>query len=229
MSGGALEREAKIDDLKIEALKFDERGLIPAIVQDVHSRSVLTLAWMSRESLEITLREGRTCFYSRSRGTLWRKGETSGNVQRVVSIRPDCDGDALLVEVEREGPACHRGTDSCFDGADSARKPVAPHLSIDALYRLLRERNATRPEGSYTTYLFEKGLEKILKKCGEEATEVVVAAMKGSREETVYELADLCYHALVLMVHCGVTPDDVRRELASRRVVDRKVKQEPPR
>ncbi|MDO4786474.1 MAG: bifunctional phosphoribosyl-AMP cyclohydrolase/phosphoribosyl-ATP diphosphatase HisIE [Fretibacterium sp.] len=214
---------ARID---VGALKFDERGLIPAIVQDHRSRRVLTLAYMSRESLEITLREGRTCFHSRSRGTLWRKGETSGNVQRVVSIRPDCDGDALLVEVLKEGPACHRGTDSCFDGDTP---PGAPHLSVDALYRLLRDRNVSRPEGSYTTYLFEKGLEKILKKCGEEATEVVIAAMKGSREETVYELADLCYHALVLMVHCGVTPDDVRSELASRHVVDRKVKQEPLR
>ena len=144
----------------------------------------------------------------------------------MVSIRPDCDGDALLVEVEKDGPACHRGTDSCFDGAEAGG---ATRFALDALYRLLQERNAKRPEGSYTTYLFEKGLEKILKKCGEEATEVVIAAMKGSREETVYELADLCYHALVLMVHCGVTPDDVRRELASRHVVDHKVKQEPMR
>ena len=215
-----------IGALKCEELKFDERGLIPAIVQDAHSRKVLTLAYMNRESLGITLNEGRTCFYSRSRGALWRKGETSGNVQRVVSIRPDCDGDALLVEVEKDGPACHRGTDSCFDAAEAGG---AARFSLDALYRLLQERNAKRPEGSYTTYLFEKGLEKILKKCGEEATEVVIAAMKGSREETVYELADLCYHALVLMAHCGVTPDDVRRELASRHVVDHKVKQEPMR
>ena len=226
MSGGAPEREALKRDVKIEELKFDERGLIPAIVQDAHSRKVLTLAYMNRESLGITLNEGRTCFYSRSRGALWRKGETSGNVQRVVSIRPDCDGDALLVEVEKDGPACHRGTDSCFDAAEAGG---AARFSLDALYRLLQERNAKRPEGSYTTYLFEKGLEKILKKCGEEATEVVIAAMKGSREETVYELADLCYHALVLMAHCGVTPDDVRRELASRHVVDHKVKQEPMR
>lgn len=212
-------------NLDLAALKFDERGLIPAVVQDLHSRKVLMLAWMSRESLEITLREGRTCFYSRSRGALWRKGETSGNVQRVVSVRPDCDGDTLLVEVVKDGPACHRGTDSCFDGDEA---PPGPE-SIDALYRLLLDRKAERPEGSYTTYLFEKGLEKILKKCGEEATEVVIAAMKGSREETVFELADLCYHALVLMAHCGVTPDDVRRELASRHVVDRKTKQEPLR
>ena len=221
-----------IGALNCDELKFDERGLIPAIVQDAHSRKVLTLAYMNRESLGITLSEGRTCFYSRSRGALWRKGETSGNVQRVVSIRPDCDGDALLVEVEKDGPACHRGMDSCFDAAEAGgaeKADGAPCFSLDALYRLLQERNARRPEGSYTTYLFEKGLEKILKKCGEEATEVVIAAMKGSREETVYELADLCYHALVLMAHCGVTPDDVRRELASRHVVDRKVKQEPMR
>ena len=226
MSGGAPEREALKLDVKIDELKFDERGLIPAIVQDAHSRKVLTLAYMNRESLGITLNEGRTCFYSRSRGVLWRKGETSGNVQRVVSIRPDCDGDALLVEVEKDGPACPGGMDSCFAGAVAGG---ATRLALDALYRLLPEGNAKRPEGSYTTYLFEKGLEKILKKCGEEATEVVIAAMKGSREETVYELADLCYHALVLMAHCGVTPDDVRRELASRHVVDHKVKQEPMR
>lgn len=214
-------------ELDVGALRFDERGLIPAVVQDLRSRKVLTLAYMNRESLEITLREGRTCFYSRSRGTLWRKGETSGNVQRVASIRPDCDGDALLVEVVKDGPACHRGTDSCFDGAEAeAEKKGAPCLTIDDLYRLLQDRNERRPEGSYTTYLFEKGLEKILKKCGEEATEVVIAAMKGAREETIYELADLCYHALVLMVQCGVTLDEVRGELASRHVVDHKVKQE---
>ena len=214
-------------ELDVGALRFDERGLIPAVVQDLRSRKVLTLAYMNRESLEITLREGRTCFYSRSRGTLWRKGETSGNVQRVASVRPDCDGDALLVEVVKDGPACHRGTDSCFDGAEAeAEKEGAPCLTIDDLYRLLQDRNERRPEGSYTTYLFEKGLEKILKKCGEEATEVVVAAMKGSREETIYELADLCYHALVLMVQCGVTLDEVRGELASQHVVDHKVKQE---
>ena len=217
-------------ELDVGALRFDERGLIPAVVQDLRSRKVLTLAYMNRESLEITLREGRTCFYSRSRGTLWRKGETSGNVQRVVSVRPDCDGDALLVEVVKDGPACHRGTDSCFDGAEAegtgAEKKGDPRLTIDDLYRLLQDRNERRPEGSYTTYLFEKGLEKILKKCGEEATEVVIAAMKGSREETIYELADLCYHALVLMVQCGVTLDEVRGELASRHVIDHKVKQE---
>ena len=217
-------------ELDVGALRFDERGLIPAVVQDLRSRKVLTLAYMNRESLEITLREGRTCFYSRSRGTLWRKGETSGNVQRVASVRPDCDGDALLVEVVKDGPACHRGTDSCFDGAEAegtgAEKEGGPHLTVDDLYRLLQDRNERRPEGSYTTYLFEKGLEKILKKCGEEATEVVIAAMKGAREETIYELADLCYHALVLMVQCGVTLDEVRGELASRHVVDHKVKQE---
>ena len=191
-------------ELDVGALRFDDRGLIPAVVQDLRSRKVLTLAYMNRESLEITLREGRTCFYSRSRGTLWRKGETSGNVQRVASVRPDCGA-----EIEA-----------------GAEKGGGPHLTVDDLYRLLQDRNERRPEGSYTTYLFEKGLEKILKKCGEEATEVVIAAMKGSREETIYELADLCYHALVLMVQCGVTLDEVRGELASRHVVDRKVKQE---
>ena len=215
--------------IDISMIHFDEKGLVPAIVQEENGE-VLMLAYMNEESLKKTLETGFTWFYSRSRKKLWRKGETSGNVQRVASVRPDCDGDALLVEVVKDGPACHRGTDSCFDGAEAegtgAEKEGGPCLTIDDLYRLLQDRNERRPEGSYTTYLFEKGLEKILKKCGEEATEVVIAAMKGSREETIYELADLCYHALVLMVQCGVTLDEVRGELASRHVVDHKVKQE---
>ncbi len=209
--------------IDINELKFDERGLIPAIVQDFVSGEVLTLAYMNRESLEITIREGRTCFWSRSRQELWRKGETSGNIQHVVNITADCDRDALVVQVRKEGPACHLGNESCF--AFPVQESEEP-FTLHTLYSLLKERDRLRPEGSYTSYLFEKGREKILKKLGEECTEVVIGAMKGDREETVYELADLCYHALVLMVSEGIDPDDIRKELASRHVVDHKVKQE---
>jgi len=212
--------------IDINELKFDEKGLIPAVVQDFDTKQVLTVAYMNRESLEITLREGRTCFWSRSRQELWRKGESSGNVQHVVNIVADCDRDALVVEVKKEGPACHLGNESCFAFPVYEAEDVQAPFSIDGLYALLEERNALRPEGSYTSYLFEKGREKILKKIGEECTEVVIGAMKGDREETVYELADLCYHALVLMVAEGIDPADIRAELASRHVVDHKVKQE---
>lgn len=212
--------------IDINTLKFDEKGLIPAIVQDFQSKQVLTLAYMNRESLEITLREGRTCFWSRSRQELWRKGESSGNVQHVVGITADCDRDALVVEVTKDGPACHLGNESCFAFPVFESENVQEPFSLDGLYALLKERNELRPEGSYTSYLFEKGREKILKKLGEECTEVVIGAMKGDREETVYELADLCYHALVLMVSEGIDLEDIRTELASRHVVDHKVKQE---
>lgn len=215
--------------MNLEELKFDEKGLIPAVVQDARTHRVLTLAYMNRESLAITLREGRTCFYSRSRRTLWRKGETSGNVQRVVRVTADCDGDALLVEVEPAGPACHTGEESCFfrplEGAADGGAAEA-RFSLDGLYELLLGRKAERPAGSYTTYLFDKGREKILKKVGEECTEVIIGAMKDSREETVFEVADLTYHVLVLLAEMGVTPDEVRAELARRHVVDHKVKQE---
>ena len=211
--------------MEISQLRFDEKGLIPAVVQDFYSRKVLTVAHMNRESLEITLAEKRTCFWSRSRGELWRKGETSGNVQHVVSVAADCDGDALVVQVVKDGPACHTGADSCFFN-DLFTDPQYPELALDALYGLLQERNSLRPEGSYTTYLFEKGKEKILKKVGEESTEVIIGAMKDSKAETIYEISDLCYHVLVLMVAMGITPEDVRKELASRHVVDHKVKQE---
>lgn len=210
---------------ELSNLKYDEKGLIPAIIQDAFTREVLMLGYMNRESLEITLREKRTCFFSRSRQELWRKGETSGHVQHVVRVIYDCDKDALLIDVEKEGPACHLGTDSCFvtpiyerDGSRS--------FSTQTLYHLLEERNRQRPEGSYTTYLFEEGLEKILKKVGEETSEVLIAAMKRNREETVYELADLLYHSLVLMVEAGISLDEIRRELASRHVIDHKKKQE---
>lgn len=206
-------------------LQFDEKGLIPAVVQDFYTKEVLTVAYMNRESLEITLREGKTCFWSRSRGELWRKGETSGNYQRVVSIKADCDADALVVEVVKDGPACHTGAESCFFHAIFEDETVA-RFSLEALYELLAGRNEQRPEGSYTTYLFEKGKEKILKKVGEECTEVIIGAMKDSREETIYEISDLCYHVLVLMVSCGISIADIRAELASRHVIDHKVKQE---
>ena len=212
--------------MDISQLKFDGRGLISAVVQDFFTREVLTVAYMNRESLEITLREGRTCFWSRSRQELWRKGETSGNVQHVVSVTADCDGDALTVLVIKDGPACHLGSESCFTNELWRAENAPEAFSVNALYAMLRGRKETRPEGSYTSYLFDKGREKILKKVGEECTEVVIAGMKDERAETVYEIADLCYHILVLMVDMGVTPDEIRRELASRHVVDKKVKQE---
>ena len=210
--------------MKIDELKFDEKGLITAVVQDFYTKKVLTVAYMNRESLEISIKEGKTCFYSRSRQKLWRKGETSGNFQHIVRIAADCDGDALVVEVIKDGPACHLGTDSCFSNLLHGEEDG--EFYIDDLYALLKGRKEQLPEGSYTTYLFQKGKEKILKKVGEECTEVIIGAMKDSREETIYEIADLTYHALVLMVEMGISVDDIRRELASRHVIDKKVKQE---
>ncbi len=206
-----------------EELKFNERGLIPAIVQDRWSKEVLTLAYMNRESLEISIREGRTCFFSRSRQTLWRKGETSGNVQRIASIRADCDGDALVIEVDRDGPACHTGSDSCFF---SPVHESEPPFSLSALYHLIEGRKKTPQPGSYTNYLLDKGADKILKKIGEESAEVLIAAKGGDKEETVFEISDLAYHLLVLMVEMGISPKDILSQLASRHVVDKKVKQE---
>ena len=211
--------------LSIDQLKFDDRGLIPAIVADAGSGRVLTLAYMNRESLEITMREGRTCFWSRSRQTLWRKGETSGNVQYVADITADCDRDALLVRVNKTGPACHLGADSCFNDKVFVGEAAEP-FSVKGLYALLEGRRRDKPEGSYTTYLFEKGLDKILKKVGEECTEVIIAGKGEDRAETVYEIADLMYHVLVLMVEMGITVEDVMAELAGRHVIDHKVKQE---
>ena len=211
--------------LNIDELKFDSQGLIPAIVVDAGSKKVLTLAYMTRESLEITMREGRTCFWSRSRRELWRKGETSGNIQRVVSITADCDRDTLVVEVNKAGPACHLGTDSCFNDRVFEGGESAP-FSVEGLYALLQGRKADLPEGSYTTYLFQKCLDKILKKVGEECAEVIIAGKAGDRAETVYEIADLMYHVMVLMVELGIPVEDITRELASRHVIDHKVKQE---
>lgn len=211
--------------IQIEQLKFDENGLIPAIVVDADTKQVLTLAYMNRESLEISIQEGRTCFWSRSRRELWRKGETSGHVQHIVKITADCDADALCVEVQREGPACHTGAESCFFRevyTDEERVPFSP----EALMELIRGRKTEKKEGSYTTYLFEKGIDKILKKVGEECTEVIIAGKAGDRAETVYEITDLVYHVMVLMIEMGISLDDIERELASRHVIDHKVKQE---
>lgn len=209
----------------IVQLKFDKDGLIPAVVTDYYSKKVLTVAYMNRESLEISIQEGKTCFWSRSRKCLWRKGETSGNVQHIVSIVADCDMDALTVEVVKDGPACHLGTDSCFNN-DVFRSNEIPDFSVDGLYALLDGRNKARPEGSYTTYLFEQGIDKILKKVGEECTEVIVAGKGGDKQETVYEIADLFYHVMVLMVHMGIEPKEILSELSKRHVIDHKVKQQ---
>ena len=211
--------------MDLDKLKFDERGLIPAIVVDAENKKVLTLAYMNRESLEISMREGRTCFWSRSRQELWRKGETSGNVQRIVSITADCDLDALVVKVEKAGLACHTGAESCFFNPVYESDELS-EFSLDGLYALLQGRKEQLPEGSYTTYLFQKGLDKILKKVGEESTEVIIAGHARDKRETVYEIADLAYHVMVLMVELGISPEEVQRELASRHVIDHKVKQE---
>lgn len=200
----------------IKKLKFDENGLIPAIVVDADTGGVLTLAYMNEESLKISIAEGRTCFWSRSRKKLWRKGETSGNVQHIVNIKTDCDRDALTVTVKKYGPACHTGTESCF--SEDVYGDDAGSFSLSSLYSVISDRKINRKEGSYTTYLFDKGIDKILKKLGEESTEVVISGKSGDKAETIYELADLTYHAMVLMVQMGITPDDVIKELASRHV-----------
>ena len=211
--------------LNIDELKFDEKGLIPAIVVDAVTKQVLTLAYMNRESLAISMEKELTCFWSRSRNELWLKGETSGNYQNIVSITADCDKDALVVMVEPQGPACHLGTESCFHNPvfeSEARK----EFSLDGLMRLIEGRKTDQKEGSYTTYLFNKGLDKILKKVGEESTEVIIAAKAHDKAETVYEIADLAYHVMVLMVEAGISLEDIHKELASRHVIDHKVKQE---
>lgn len=211
--------------LNIDELKFDEKGLIPAIVVDAITKKVLTLAYMNRESLEISMKEGKTCFWSRSRQELWLKGETSGNYQHIVSITADCDNDALVVMVEKDGPACHTGSDSCFT-KDVWQNEDLHEFSLEGLIDLLKGRKTEKKEGSYTTYLFEKGIDKILKKVGEENTEVIIAAKADDKKETVYEIADLCYHVMVLMVEMGISIEDIHKELASRHVIDHKVKQE---
>ncbi len=211
--------------IDINKLKFDDNGLIPAIVTDAYSGKVLTLAYMNRQSLEISLQKGLTCFYSRSRQKLWLKGETSGNYQHIVSITSDCDNDALVVKVDKDGPACHTGSESCFTN-EVWHSEEREEFSLDGLYELLEGRKKELPEGSYTTYLFNKGIDKILKKVGEESTEVIIAGKDNDKRETVYEIADLAYHVMVLMVEMGISVDDIRRELACRHVIDHKVKQE---
>ena len=211
--------------IDIQKLKFDEKGLIPAIVVDAATEQVLTLAYMNEESLRISMEKKLTCFWSRSRQELWLKGETSGNVQHVVSITADCDRDALVVVVEPEGPACHLGTDSCFE-YPVYQSEERHEFALQGLYDLLVDRNTTRPEGSYTTYLFEKGIDKILKKVGEECTEVIIAGKADDKAETIYEISDLVYHVMVLMIEMGISLDDIKSELASRHVIDHKVKQE---
>jgi len=222
--------------IDITELKYDENGLIPAIVYDAESGSVLMLAYMNAESLKISIDEGRTCFWSRSRKELWRKGESSGNVQFIVSIAADCDKDTLLVAVKKSGPACHTGADSCFfeeiynssskqenqrSGSSALSEKTnaqSSYFSLDTLHGIIEDRKINRVAGSYTTYLFEKGIDKILKKFGEESTEVIIAAKDDNKKETVYELADLVYHAMVLMTEMNIAPEDIRKELASRHV-----------
>ncbi len=211
--------------MDIKELKFDEKGLIPAIVQDFYTKKVLMLAYMNEESLKISIEEGKTCFFSRSRQELWRKGATSGNVQNIVSIRTDCDKDTLLVDVIKEGPACHTGSESCFFN-DIVEASKENGFSYQGLYDMLVGRKVEKKEGSYTTYLFEKGIDKILKKVGEECTEVIIGAKGGDKAETIYEIADLAYHVMVMMIEMGITLDDVTAELAKRHIIDKKIKQE---
>ena len=211
--------------INIDELKFDEKGLIPAIVVDSINGEVLTLAYMNKESLKVTMEKGLTCFWSRSRNELWLKGETSGNYQHVVSITADCDKDSLVVVVEKDGPACHEGTNSCFTNPVYQSEELH-QFTLDSLADLLHGRMVDKPEGSYTTYLFEKGIDKILKKVGEECTEVIIAGKADDKKETVYEIADLAYHVMVLMTQMGISVEDVHRELASRHIIDKKVKQE---
>ena len=211
--------------IDISELKFDKDGLIPAIVVDVDTNRVLTLAYMNEESLKISMEKGLTCFWSRSRKELWLKGETSGNYQHIVSITADCDKDALTVLVKKDGPACHLGTDSCFNEV-IYEGDTAPAFSLDSLMELISGRKTDKKEGSYTTYLFEKGIDKILKKVGEECTEVIIAGKADDKKETIYEIADLTYHVMVLMIEMGISLSDIHKELASRHVIDKKVKQE---
>ncbi len=211
--------------LNIEELKFDANGLIPAVVVDADSKKVLTVAYMNRESLEISIKEEMTCFWSRSRQELWRKGETSGNRQHIVNIMADCDRDALTVLVKKDGPACHKGTDSCFNDFVFQSETLS-EFSLESLMEVIRGRKLEKKEGSYTTYLFEKGIDKILKKVGEECTEVIIAGKANDKAETIYEISDLVYHVMVMMIEMGISLEDIHNELASRHVIDHKVKQE---
>ena len=212
--------------INIDELKFDKDGLIPAVVVDAESRRVLTVAYMNRESLKISMEKGMTCFWSRSRQELWLKGETSGNYQHILSITADCDKDALEVVVRPDGPACHTGTFSCFENPVWTNQNEPEPFTLEGLMKLIEGRKTDKKEGSYTTYLFEKGIDKILKKVGEESTEVIIAGKANDKKETIYEIADLTYHIMVMMVEMGISLDEVHAELASRHVIDHKVKQE---
>lgn len=211
--------------MNINDIKFDEKGLVPAVVVDAVSKDVLTVAYMNKESLKISMEKGLTCFWSRSRNELWLKGETSGNYQHIVKITADCDKDALTVYVIKDGPACHKGTDSCFNDILWQSEDIND-FSYNSLMKLIEGRKTDKKEGSYTTYLFEKGIDKILKKVGEECTEVIIAAKAQDKPETIYEISDLAYHVMVLMIEMGISLDDIHKELASRHVIDHKVKQE---
>ena len=211
--------------LNIDKLKFDDKGLIPVIIIDYYTKEVLTLAYMNKESLEISLKEGKTCFYSRSRKELWRKGDTSKNYQHIQSIKSDCDNDALIIEVIKDGPACHTGAESCFMN-EIYEKENYKDFSVYKLYELIKGRKINMTEGSYTTYLFNSGIDKILKKIGEESSEVIIGAKNGSKEEIIYELSDLLYHSLVLMVEKNITLNDIKDELSKRSIIDKKIKQE---
>ncbi|MBQ6670094.1 MAG: bifunctional phosphoribosyl-AMP cyclohydrolase/phosphoribosyl-ATP diphosphatase HisIE [Firmicutes bacterium] len=211
--------------IDISEIRFDANGLVPAVVVDKFSRQVLMLAYMNRQSLEKTMDTGLVTFWSRSRQELWTKGETSGNYLHAVSVTADCDRDSLLVVAEPDGPACHLGTKSCFD-YPLWNSGKLDDFTAEGLYTLLEGRKRDMPQQSYTTYLFEKGLDKILKKVGEECTEVIIAAKDNDKAETVYEVADLAYHVMVMMVQQGISLEDITKELASRHVIDRKVKQE---
>jgi len=206
-------------------LKFDEKGLIPAIIQDFYTKKVLMLAYMNKESFEISMKEGKTCFFSRSRNELWRKGESSGNYQQIVSIKADCDSDSLVIEVIKDGPACHTGADSCFFEPVFSSAELS-QFSYNGLYEMIEGRKSSPKEGSYTTYLFEKGMDKILKKIGEECTETIIAGAKEDKQEAIFEIADLAYHIMVMMVEMGISPEDITKELAKRHVIDQKTKQE---
>ena len=213
---------------EIDQLKFDEKGLIPAVIVEAGTHRLLMVAYMNRESLKISMETGKTCFWSRSRQELWTKGETSGNYQHIVSITADCDLDTLKVVVEKDGPACHTGAETCFFNPVYQSEEKSD-FTLDALMELIRGRKTNPQEGSYTTYLFQKGLDKILKKIGEESTEVIIAAKDNDPKETIYEISDLVYHVMVMMIQQGISLEDIRRELASRHVIDHKGKQEKSR
>ena len=211
--------------IEINELKFNSEGLIPAVVVDDNSGDVLMVAYMNEESLKISLEKKLTCFWSRSRKELWLKGETSGNYQHIKKILTDCDRDTLLIFVKPDGPACHLGNYSCFVDEVMPDENTHEKFTLCGLMELIKGRKAEKVEGSYTSYLFEKGLDKILKKIGEESSEVIIAA-KNDRKETIYEISDLIYHMLVLMAEMNIEIKDVIKELASRHVIDKKVKQE---